>query len=131
MSVLKAIEQARERHRVLLEETYEDSCTILEYRSVKDPVTKITNKQEVTVVSNQRCKLSYSSSKTTEKENHVSTKVQTISLFLSSSIEIQPGSKIVITRKGETEATAYMNSGVPARYMTHQEIQLELFERWA
>ena len=55
--------------------------------------------------------------------------MQTTTLFISPDVVIEPGSKIVVTQNGKT--VAYKQSGEPALYNTHQEIILELFERWA
>lgn len=50
--------------------------------------------------------------------------------FLSQpALIFRPGSKIVVTQAGETQA--YSRSGEPAFYSTHQEIMLAPFQRWA
>ena len=85
---------AQKAARKAIESTYSGVCTIIERRDVRDEKTKITRKnEEVPVVENQPCKLSF------EKLNAV---VQTDSA-----------------------------SGVPAVYLSHAEIMLELFEGWA
>ncbi|MDR1754115.1 MAG: hypothetical protein LBR74_04320 [Eubacterium sp.] len=55
---------------------------------------------------------------------------QKIKLFLSSDIDIRPGSKISVNRGGFNEVTEYQQSGKPAKYSTHQEIELALFKGW-
>ena len=41
-----AILQARKAHRKAIESQYEHICTIKEFKSVKDPVTKVTSKKD-------------------------------------------------------------------------------------
>ena len=54
---------------------------------------------------------------------------QSLKLFLDKSVVIPPGSKIVVTQEGQTNA--YAQSGPPAVYSVHQEIMLVPFERYA
>ena len=122
------IEQARRAARKALERTYEGRATVYEYQSVRDPDTFLTDFKEVTVLEDQPCKLSFEKQTATD-ENHVATVSQGVKLFLSPDVSIKPGSKITVTQNGVT--TEYSSSGVPAKYPTHQEIMLKLFERWA
>ena len=54
---------------------------------------------------------------------------QIVKLIISPDVNINPGSKIIVTNNGKI--TEYKNSGVPATYSNHQEIMLELFDGWA
>lgn len=137
MDISKIIDNARQQRKKALEIFYEDSCNIIEYQSVKDPVTKQTIKQEVTIYNNQPCNLTYS----TTLDHAISTGIatsatQTPLLIISSDINIKAGSKIVVTKKSKTVnlnsvlTTAYKNSSRPAIYSVHQEIELELFTSW-
>ncbi|MCQ2017284.1 hypothetical protein [Clostridium butyricum] len=119
-----AILQARKAHRKALESTYEHFCTIKEYKSVKDEITKVTSKKDVIVVENQPCKLSYKNITSADKNEANSTISQSIKLFIAPEIEILEGSKIVVNHNGRT--TEFKNSGKPAVYYSHQEIILEL-----
>ena len=110
----KAVLQARKAHRKVIESQYEHTCTIKEFQSVKDPISKVTKKQEATILENQPCRLSYSSVQ------------QIIKLFIAPEIEIKEGSKIIITHEGRT--TEFKHSGKPAIYSSHQEIVLELVD---
>ncbi|WP_219672461.1 hypothetical protein, partial [Clostridioides difficile] len=96
-------------------------CTIVEYQSIKDPVTKRTNNKEVIVLENQPCKLSYKNI-VSATEGKVAKLEQTIKLFISPDIEIKAGSKLIINDK------EYVRSGESAIYPNHQEIILELFK---
>lgn len=110
--------------RKAVESRYRGLCDILEKRKVKDEITKATVSLNTVVLSNQPCRLSYSSSGTANQTDTVSSIEQTIKLFIAPEINIDPGSKLRITQNGIT--TDYISSGVPAVYETHQEVSLEL-----
>ena len=110
--------------RKAVESRYKGLCDILEKRKVKDEVTKATVLKDIVALSNQPCRLSYSSSGTANQTDTVSNIEQTIKLFIAPEIKIAPGSKLRITQNGVT--TDYISSGVPAVYETHQEVSLEL-----
>lgn len=129
MSIGNAIKKAMEAHRKAIEELYWDVCTVYEYKPVKDEVTKLTESKEVAVLEEQPCKISFESLDTTSDNGGAAEKRISAKLFISPDVVIHPGSKIVVTHNGET--TAYSSSGVPGRFTSHQEIELELFERWA
>ena len=124
------------RARKAVESLYDGVCDVIEYRKVTK-ANKSTSFEEVTVLSNQPCRLSYKAStsmslsiKSTQEERDLSSSMeQMIKLFISPDVEIKVGSKIVITQNGKT--VAYKGSGQPAIYKTHQEITLDLFEGWA
>ena len=88
----------------------------------------MTNFQEVTVLEDQPCKLSFETL-TSSTGDPVATVSQSVKLFISPDVVIKAGSKIIVTQHGRT--TEYSNSGVPTVYPTHQEIMLTLFEGWA
>lgn len=107
---------------------WKDKCTIYNRVEEINQFTKRTNFVEKIVVENEPCKLSFNSLSSAELDN-VSSINQTITLFISNKITIPSGSKIVITRNENT--FTYTNSGEPRIFTNHQEIKLELFERWA
>jgi NAD-dependent oxidoreductase involved in siderophore biosynthesis len=115
--------------RKAIEGMYKGLCTIKEYQDLKDPVTHITKKQEIPVLENQPCRLSYSKQTSTSESDAPSALAQTIKLFLAPEIEVKAGSKIVVTQNGKT--TEFSRSGEPAVYTNHQEIMLELFKEYA
>ena len=129
MAIQDVIKKARERHRNTIEQLYEDKCAVIEYKSIKDPISKVTKKQEVTVLENQPCKLSFSSVNTAETKDNVATVSQTVKLFVSPSVAIKPGSKIIVIHDGIEHV--YKSSSEPSRFFTHNEIALELFKEWA
>jgi len=115
--------------RKAIEQLYKGKCTIKEFREVKDPNTHISNKQEVTVLEEQPCRLSYSKIASSSQTTAPASVVQTIKLFIAPEIEIKAGSKIIVTQNGRT--TEFARSGEPAVYTNHQEIMLELFKEYA
>lgn len=120
----KALEMAEKQHRKAIEMTYNCTCTVKEYKSVKDPVTKVTSKRDVQVLENQPCSISYSSVKSTNQTETNATVQQVIKLFIAPEITIKEGSKIFVTHEGRT--TEFKHSGKPAIYSSHQEIILEM-----
>lgn len=127
--MLTALKRAREVHKKAIEQLYEDVCTVYEYQSVKNEKTKLTEKKEVVVLEHLLCKISFENTAATVDKQVAAEQEVSVKLFLSPDINIKTGSKIVVTHNGET--TVYSNSGVSARFFTHQEIELKLFERWA
>ena len=127
--MVKAIETARKAARKALESTYEGVATVVEYKKVMNEETKLIELGEVVVLEEQPCKLSFSKLEATKQNNSSASVTQVTKLFISPNITINPGSKITVTQTGIT--ADYTCSGVPAVYPTHQEIVLELFERWS
>lgn len=127
--MIDAINQVRLQARKAMELLYEHSCTVVEYTKVKDSISKITGMKEVPVLENQPCKLSFSTSKSTNQTESANQVIQVIKLFISPEITIKEGSKFVITHNGKV--SEYKNSGVPSLFPTHQEIVLELFKGWS
>jgi hypothetical protein len=119
------IKQARKA----IESLYDSTCTVIEYPQLKDPVTKKTANQEVTVHQDKACRLSYSGNKSTDQTESANSLTQVIKVFIAPELDVKAGSKFVITGRGQS--VEYKNSGVPAVYDTHQEIVLELFKGWA
>lgn len=103
--------------------TYDCTCTIKEYKSVKDPVSKVTKKQEVISLEDEPCSISYSSVNSTNQTEANATVQQVIKLFIAPEIKIKEGSRIIVTHEGRT--TEFKHSGKPAIYSSHQEIVLE------
>lgn len=116
--------------RAALEQLYSDTCTVYIQQEAEadDCLTRFENK---TLYADQPCRLSFSSS-TTASGDTVAAVGQSIKLFLSPSLVIPPGSRIDVLRPGDMPRTLhYKSSGPAAVYPTHQEIPLELAERYA
>lgn len=126
--MVKAIQTAKTAARKAIESTYEGVATVSEYQKVKDEESGLTTHKPVIVLENQPCKLSFENLQTAKQSESAASVAQTTKLFISPDIVIKPGSKITVTQAGVT--TNYTYSGIPAVYDTHQEIVLDLFERW-
>lgn len=113
--------------RNALEKGYDGTFTVTEHQKITKP-NKTTGFQDVDVLVNQPCRLSFSSSPSTS-DGDVPVINQTVKLFFAPEITIKEGSKITVTQNGVT--TEYKQSGTPAVYSTHTEILLELFRGWA
>lgn len=123
------IQTAQEAARKVQESAYFGIMTVIEHQKVKDERSKLTSFKDVVVLENQPCRLSFETLQTTVQSDSAATITQATKLFLSPDIKVRAGSKITVTQDNVT--TDYTYSGVPAVYPTHQEIILELFERWA
>ena len=117
------------RVRKVIEATYTDRCTVMEHKKTINKETKLAGWEDVEVLKNQPCRLSFQAVKSTQQEGSAETMVQSVKLFVSPGIAIKEGSKVTVTREGRE--FVYVSSGVPALYPTHQEIMLELFKGWA
>lgn len=125
-----SIEKARMAARKALERMYQGRATVIEYQKVKDE-WGMTNFQEVTVLEDQPCKLSFETL-TSSTGDPVATVSQSVKLFISPDVEIPAGCKIVVTRFNDLERTfTYSRSGEPGIFTNHQEIMLEPFKGYA
>ena len=108
------------------ESLYDSICDITEYRS-GDGV--INNTVAVLVAEAIPCRVSYKNSPAVDKTDAGAALAQSIQLIINPDITIKPGSLITVKRNGIT--TEYNASGQPARYISHQEITLNLKEEYA
>lgn len=128
--MVNGLTAAQKAARKAIESTYSGVCTILERLDVKDERTKITRKdEEVPVVENQPCKLSFEKLNAVVQTETAATLTQGTKLFIAPEIKIKPGSKIIVEQNGTK--TEYSASGEPAVYPSHSEYILELFKGWA
>ena len=128
--MVNGLTAAQKAARKAIESTYSGVCTILERRDVRDEKTKITRKnEEVPVVENQPCKLSFEKLNAVVQTDTAAKLTQGTKLFIAPEIKIKPGSKIIVEQNGTT--TEYSASGEPAVYFSHSEYNLELFKGWA
>lgn len=121
---------AWDKARAMIEQTYDGLCTVYVYGSVTDPVTHMTHKEETAIYEDIPCRISFKNNNLNDSQptETASVSVQKIKLFLSPDVSIPKGSKIQVTQNNVTRA--YKSSGEPMMYYTHQEIILELFEKW-
>lgn len=113
--------------RAALESTYEGLCTVTEFLSAKDPVTKVTKQQEVQVLVNEPCALSQTSSPGVLKTDVDNTTDFTAKLFISPDVTIRPGCEINVVQNGMD--CLFQQVGTSFRYATHQEILLKQIDR--
>lgn len=111
-----------------IESTYTDTCSIWEKKKDKQP-NGITTFEPVEVVNDLACRISFKSINSTGTSNNAQAVQTVITLFINPTIDIRPGSKLLITRNGRTKEYGY--SGEPAQYDTHQEYVLNSFEGYA
>jgi len=104
-------------------------CSVYEYEQSTDEDTKITSSTEIKVLDNMPCRLSIKLISNTNQTDSVNIPQKVIKLILEKNVTIKAGSKIVVTQNGITEV--FKSSGVTAIYSAHQEIILELFDRYA
>ena len=123
---MSSLGKARKLARQALESLYKGTCTVYEYQSVKDPITKITSTEEVVVLIDQPCKLSFKNITSVNQLDNVPNISQGVKLFIAPDIVIKAGSKITVTQNGVT--TDYVRSSKPAVFSSHQEIILELYK---
>ena len=112
--------------RKALEKGYDGLFTVTEHQKITKP-NHTTGFEDVDVIVNQPCRLSFSSSPST-KEGDVPEIGQTVKLFFAPELTVKEGSKISVTQNGNT--MYYKRSGTVANYPTHKEIILELFDKW-
>ena len=127
---MNGLTAAQKAARKAIESTYSGVCTVIERRDVRNERTKITRKnEEVPVVENQPCKLSFEKLNAVVQTDTAAKLTQGTKLFIAPEIKIKPGSKIIVEQNGTT--TEYSASGEPAVYFSHSEYMLELFKGWA
>lgn len=127
--IADAIKQAQEMARKAQEATYDGRCKVVVHQKVKDPKTKITTEQDVVLLENEPCRLSYSSVSAVDQTESAAKTAQVTKLFLSPDVQIKPGARITVTQAGAERI--FECSSVAAVYPTHQEIVLKLAERYA
>ena len=111
-----------------LETLYDGKATVYCKDSSAVDEYGITRQADVTVYTNIPCRISYRSKIKTEQDA-VGALDQTIIMFCDVKYNIPAGSKIEFTQYGQTHT--YKCSGLPARYQSHQEIELITYEDYA
>ncbi len=127
--MVTAVQAAYAAARKAQESLYSGTMTVTERIKVRDERTKLTVEKDAVVLEGQPCRLSFETLKAAQQTGSAAGITQVIKLFLAPEITVKPGSKVTVTQDGVT--ADYKCSGVPAVYPAHQEIILELSERWA
>ena len=116
------------RQESALRKIWKDRCTVIIRVTKKDEISKLTDFDEEILFEDEPCKLSFESLSTTG-EGNVPSLSQAAKLFLTNQKEVPAGSEIIVTRQGKQ--FTFARSGEPGRFGCHQEINLELRERWS
>lgn len=124
---MNGLDKARLAHRSAVEMLYEGRCTVTEYQSYTKP-NSATGHHEVVILADQPCRISFGTMPAAEQTDTGAALQQTVRLFIAPEVIIKPGSRITVTQNGVTKD--YCQSGEPAVYATHQEINLELWKGW-
>lgn len=104
-------------------------ATVTVMEGVFNPANGRTEPAEKVLVSEEPCRISYSTVKSTEPSEEAALVAQSVTLHIDPSVDIPEGSKIAVTQNGVTRE--YERSGKSAVYSCHQEVPLELFRGWA
>lgn len=117
----------------VLTRLWKDRCQVTVRVPYKRP-NQSTGFREEVVMEDVPCKLSFydnftSANAPVTPEGAASPLKQVVKLFVAPDKEIPPGSKITVTHNGKK--VDYTHSGSPAVFTNHQEILLELFDKWA
>jgi len=115
--------------KAALQLLWKDLCTVIEYQEFTRE-NKSTGQQEVIVLENQPCKLSFERLQPVNQTDSAAVLVQTNKMFIDNEIVIKPGSKIIITRQGG-RVFEFKQSGEVGYFSNHQEIPLIPFEDYA
>ena len=114
--------------RAAIQSLYDGKCTVT-VRQEYEKDNGATGFQEVILIEDEPCRLSYSNISSTNENEVAATVSQVTELFICPDVDIPSGSKITVTQNGET--VDYSKSGVKAKYETHQQIMLQLWDRWS
>lgn len=110
--------------RKAFETMYDSKCTVVVHEEYEKS-NGSTGFRDVTILEDEPCHLKYNSVSDAVQGDAVATVSQEIRLFLTPDAEILAGSKITVN------SVNYTHSGVVAKYATHQEIVLKLWDRWS
>ena len=112
----------------ILKKMWKDRLTVTEYQKVPR-ANKSTGFEEVVVLTDEPCKLSFTALEQVDQQETAAAIVQVTKLFLDNEVKIKPGSKLMVTRHGEL--FEYSQSGLPGVFSGHQEIILVPFKGFA
>lgn len=108
-----------------IESLYEDTCTIYKASAVK--AGGRTSTTWTAAYEGIPCRLSFSSIAPGTASDTADEVNQTVKLFVSPSVDVPDGSRIVVKRS-TGHVSNWSRSGKPAVYPTHQEIMLAPLE---
>lgn len=106
---------------------WKDKLTVVEHQKTKKE-NGVTGFIDVVVLKDEPCRLSFKRVAAANQQEAAKL-AQSVNLICDKTLGIKPGSKLSVLHEGVV--TAYKQSGKAAVYSAHQEIELNLFERWA
>ena len=109
---------------------WKDTCTVIEYHEHAKE-NKSTVHQEVTVLEDEQCKLSFESLQPVNQTDTTAGIVQGAKLFIDEGLIIKPGSKVIITQTSTGRVYEFKQSGKAGVFENHQEIALVPYEDFA
>jgi len=115
-------------NKAALASMWTDKMTVSEYQEIDKP-NGSTGFQEVYVIADAPCKLSFTTLANVEGGEGNAPLRQVVKVFCDAELDIKAGSKIEIVRDGKVYT--YRQSGTPGRFSAHQEIVLIPFDGWA
>ena len=110
----------------ILESTYFDKCTIKRKEKIKNPITGVTETEEVIIVEDAKCALSTHNSDNTMLVDGVGKVVQIHKLFLNPNINLQEGDIVEVSSMGKI--SIYLASK-PFYYSSHSQTLLTYKDR--
>lgn len=113
--------------RTAIEMTYEGLCTVTDFQTLKDAVSKITGQQKIIVLEYEPCALSQTLLPSSIKTDTDTTINFDAKLFISPDVTITAGCEIRVIQNGVD--MKFEQVGIPFRYATHQELMLKQIGR--
>ena len=108
---------------------WKDACSVIEYQEHQEE-NKSTSHEEVTVLEDELCKLSFERLQPVNQTDSAAVLVQTAKLFIDEGIVIKAGSKIIV-KQHTGNVFEFAQSGKAGIFTHHQEIPLIPFEDYA
>jgi hypothetical protein len=123
------ISSAFVKARKAIESLYDGKCTITETQEVENE-DHTTSQEDVDVYTDIPCRLSINTiSAASDSDNGAASVSKVIKLFLSPDVTITSGAKVTVTQC--SLSGVYRSASEPAMYHSHQEVILELQDRWS
>lgn len=123
------ISSAFVKARKAIESLYDGKCNITETQEVENE-DHTTSQEDVDTYTDIPCRLSvntiYAAS---DSDNGAASVSKVIKLFLSPDVVITSGAKVTVTQC--SLSGVYRSASEPAMYHSHQEVILELQDRWS
>lgn len=118
-------------HQRALKQQWRDRCNIYVQVEITDPITHLTDFEEMPLLQDEPCKLSFETL-TATKGDELPVVAQSTKLFISADVVVPAGCKIVVTRPNNLGRTfTFGKSGEAGVFTNHQEISLTLWKGYA